>query len=699
MYLGLTRRLLVLDAETASDVDLKTGGAARYFEGAHARVLMFGFQAFGDDRQPLYDARVWEPGTPLPPALERAVQAPPEECLLLAYNVGFDRRALAHYGLETPWEKWLDIMTLAYMLGFAGKLDEVLQQAEVGLRKDPEGGRLLRLFSIIGDRNKVASRHTHPAEWTKLVAYCRQDVAAEAALALKCLRTLDQPVLRPMVQTVYRQWLMDQRVNSRGIPVCLRTIEGAIDVRNDTVRATLKELQSTTGLANPNSVPQLKSWLETQGVFFDSLRAAALRDYLKEQDLSGNGDSLPCQVIRARLEIGKASVKKLDAFRDKQIEGRIYDSYTTCGASRTGRAASRGINLANLERPSLKHPDLAADWLELGDHTLLSTVLPAPDCDKPAMQILGSCVRGMIRAPKGRGITACDLTSIESVGVAWLAGCDTVLDIFHRGQDTYKTFGVSYYGKPYEEITKAERTFCKPPVLGCGFGASGPALVAYAYGMGVVMSEEDAERAVTLFRTLYREIPAWWYALMDGAVAAVSEPGRTVYVYGFRREGDRLEPRFDGPRVWYYYDGEFLWCGLPSRRVLFYHRPQVEWNTFTSKKTGREYTKASISYMGKLHDDGGAWTRIPTHGPKLAENLTQALCRDILYHGLEFIDRDERIDLIGHTYDEAICETWLDDTTALERLKGYMTTRPVWLDERFFLGADGYLNAPRYRKD
>jgi hypothetical protein len=327
-------------------------------------------------------------------------------------------------------------------------------------------------------------------------------------------------------------------------------------------------------------------------------------------------------------------------------------------------------------------------------------MLNAKDAAKPTMQILGSCVRGLIRAPEGRGITACDLTSIESVGLAWLAGCDDILDLFHRGRDTYKTFGVSYYGKPYEEITKAERTFCKPPVLGCGFGASARALVAYAYGMGVVMAEEDAERAVTLFRTLYKEIPAYWYALLDGACAAVLEPGSTKRVYGFRRgDGERLEPRYDGPFVWYYFDGEFLWCGLPSRRVLFYHRPEVEFQTFTSKKTGREYTRPTLSYMGRQQDEGGAWTRIHTHGAKLAENDTQALCRDVLYHGLELIDRDPGLPIIMATYDEAVCETDLQDHTALERLKVCMTTRPEWLDERFFLGAEGYLNVGRYRKD
>jgi hypothetical protein len=315
------------------------------------------------------------------------------------------------------------------------------------------------------------------------------------------------------------------------------------------------------------------------------------------------------------------------------------------------------------------------------------------------MQILGSCVRGMIRAPAGKGITACDLTSIESVGLAWLAGCDTILDIFHRGRDSYKEFASRYYGKPYEEVTKAERTFCKPPVLGCGYGAGGPALVKYAYGMGVMMTEADADKAVSIFRELYPEIPRFWYALMDGAIAAVLDPGQRKLVYGSRRVGERLEPRYDGPSIWYYYDGEFLWCGLPSRRVLFYHRPQVHMAQMTSKRTGKTFSKPALTYMGKFSEEGGGWMRVPTHGGKCAEQDTQALCRDILYHGLGLIEQDPGLPLIGHTYDEAIAETDLTDTTALARMKRHMTARPPWLDERFFLGAEGYQNVPRYRKD
>jgi hypothetical protein len=75
------------------------------------------------------------------------------------------------------------------------------------------------------------------------------------------------------------------------------------------------------------------------------------------------------------------------------------------------------------------------------------------------------------------------------------------------------------------------------------------------------------------------------------------------------------------------------------------------------------------------------------------------MCRDVLYPGLELIDADPLIELVGSTYDEAICLTRLDDPTAYDRILGCMTRKLPWMDAGFYLGADGYANAKRYRKD
>ena len=95
---------------------------------------------------------------------------------------------------------------------------------------------------------------------------------------------------------------------------------------------------------------------------------------------------------------------------------------------------------------------------------------------------------------------------------------------------------------------------------------------------------------------------------------------------------------------------------------------------------------------------GNAWKRIYTHGGKWLENLNQAFCRDIMWHGLMKAEADPGLSVRGDVYDEiwTLCKE--TDTEALDRLIGYMTTLPDWLDDRFFLGASGY-TSKRYKKD
>ena len=107
----------------------------------------------------------------------------------------------------------------------------------------------------------------------------------------------------------------------------------------------------------------------------------------------------------------------------------------------------------------------------------------------------------------------------------------------------------------------------------------------------------------------------------------------------------------------------------------------------------------AVSYMGIDRDAGTAvWSRIDTFGGKWAENITQAVARDILWHGLELAEADTGLEVVGDVYDELLCLADINDSTTLERLIGYMTSKPDWLDDSFYLSADGY-TSERYKKD
>lgn len=671
MLAGLTKKIIVLDTETQSAIDLKRRGAGVYFADASTRTLLVGFKDYAEKDAP---AEVWQSNRhAMPQKLRHWARATPEDVMFAAFNAAFDRQALRLVGIDTPVEKWVDVALLAYMLCFSGSLADVLEQTGIPHAKSKDGGALITRFS----KNREPW-FSSPLLWDRFAAYCANDVEIESELMTFCLRTLDTPELHPMVRRVHSQWVMDQHMNNRGMPIDMATVRGAMRIKKRETARILARMKALTGIENPNSVVQLLEWTKARGCGLKDLQAENIRESL---DLGLVDDPDVRTALEMRLEIGKASVKKFDALSRMTVNGRLYNSYTTYGASRTGRTASRGMNVSNLERPSVKNADEAADIVATGSHDLVSSLY-----DVPVMSVLGSSVRGAICAPPGKAITALDLKSIESVGLAWLSGCDTILDIFFDGRDSYKAFGSVYYRKPYDAITADERQFAKPIVLGCGYGASGGALTLYAKKYGVEMEAEVANGAVKAFRTAYSEIPAFWSNLESAAKGAVRFVGVPHYVH-------RGQPT----QITYLYDGTYLRATLPSGRTIFYHLPSVKVH---KPRRDSDWEVESLFYFGKKQDDGGAWQYISTHGGMLAGNVTQALCRDVLYEALERIRdlQDPNIEVVGSTYDEVIALTPEGDTETWGRVKDALTTRSSWMDDRFFLGCSGYTNARRYRK-
>lgn len=654
---------------------------------------MVSFKEHGNPATHLYQPHLHS----IPKLLAETAALPPSEVMWCAFNAQFDAKALALAGLPVPMTKWIDMMLLASVLSFSGGLDSVLAQFNVvdsqgrPCTKSPEGKALIRRFSV-----QQQPWFDAPEEWSRFTQYCRQDVDIEAALLSKCLQVLDNPSLAPAVRRTHQQWLLDQRMNATGMPISRATVDGAIRLKAVESKRLVARLKALTGLANPNSTQQLHTWLEAQGHSLPDLQAQTVREALL-------GPEVPedvAAVLQARLELGKSSVKKYDAIARMEVGGRVRNGYTTCGASRTGRTASRGINLSNLERPKIKGAlaDTAADIIEFGDPDLLPMLLPGPAGRLSAMEVLGSCIRGAIAAPPGKVLNAADLKSIESVGAAWLAGCTSILDLFHEGKDTYRDFATKHYGIAYDDVTSEQRTFCKPVILGENYGASGPALVDYAAGMGIVIPMDEADAMVETFRTAFPEIPLYWKSLEDAAKRAITQPG-TAHLARACAGWTDYGPLFqDWPRVSYYCDGMFLYCGLPSGRTLFYYKPEIRKMERISRKTGEPYWASSISYMGKRQDAGGAWQRITTWGAGLFENSVQAICRDVLYHGLELAHQDPGIEIVGSTYDEIIfLSNEADGQAPFDRMVGHMTTLPPWADSRFYLAADGF-TAKRYKK-
>jgi DNA polymerase len=130
---------------------------------------------------------------------------------------------------------------------------------------------------------------------------------------------------------------------------------------------------------------------------------------------------------------------------------------------------------------------------------------------------------------------------------------------------------------------------------------------------------------------------------------------------------------FDRQKSW-------LRIRLPSSRYLCY--PHI--NTY-----------GGISYSG-INTYSRKWERIKTYGGKLAENITQAVSRDILASAMT---RSEMLgfETVLTVHDEIITETPDNDGYNAKQLAGIMACNPRWAED-LPLAAAGF-EAYRYRKE
>ena len=675
---------LSLDYETASEAPL-TGTASvglhNYATHLSTRALMLAW-AWNDDPGSIEQAD-FARGDRLTPEVRDALLDPHVE--KWGYNSQFERVVTRHVlGIETPTEGWRCTMALAYMRSFAGGLADV--GVQLGLEgaslKDPNGSRLIRQFCQPQRLTKNQphlwrDRGTDPGDWGEFLSYNRRDVSAEIAIKQKLIRW-------PMLPEEWRLYEIDQHINDNGMPVDVRFVENAIRLVARRKAELLAEMRDLTGLANPNSTQQILPWLKDRGYPFDDLQKATVQKVLAAAEGQEVLSASARAALRLRQQSSRSSVKKYDGIARRVAgDGRLRYAFQFAGATRTNRWAGRGVQPQNLVRtPKQLESEGEGSWARLvaatdairdGDYDTLSLIVNEP------MTALAGCLRSSFAASGGDELAVCDLSAIESAVIAWLSGCHGMLEVFRLGLDPYKSFAVHLYNKLYEEISKAERTICKPPVLGCGFGLGGgllrdgkrTGLWGYAENMGVDITQEEAARQVQMFRAIYPEIPAFWQALQRGIERALQ--GVAVEVGGLLR----FERR-----------GEFLTVRLPSGRLMFYHRPKMVLREFQGNN-GRPYTRNVFTCMG-MSQVTKKWGRIMVGSPKMCENVVQAVARDVLGVGVRR-SHDIGFPIVGTVHDEIITlRRRGHNQLTLDALRDSMIAPIAWA-KGLPLGAAGYV--------
>jgi DNA polymerase len=300
------------------------------------------------------------------------------------------------------------------------------------------------------------------------------------------------------------------------------------------------------------------------------------------------------------------------------------------------------------------------------------------------MEVIPSCLRASFRAPKGKKFVCADLSQIELRVLAWLTDCKPMLDAFAADRDLYVEFGSKMYRVDYDLVTKQQRQIAKPAVLSCGYGTGAgmlkidqngdefkSGLWGYAESMGVAMTQDEALDAVQLYRSVYPEIPSFWYSIEDHVREMLEAAAPASRLFGGRLTL-ALSP------------SKLLYVVLPSGRRLHYLRPAI---------LGDDITFEGLNSVTKQ------WGRRKLYGSLLTENIVQAIARDILAVGMVRA-HDAGFDIVAHTHDELLCEvSVVDKHRNLAYLSNMMTTEIEWA-KGLLIKAEGWESTEEgvYRK-
>lgn len=677
-----------IDIETRSSTDIKKHGVYRYTEDPDFKVLIIAYsplRQFPGGAIKMGKPRPLERGDKQGIAQFRAIVRNPK-MQKHAFNAAFERISLSRW-LGMGDSNYLDPRNWrcsainANINGVFGTLDDVARAVRSPIKKDSEGKRLIRLFSIPDRKHKQFHSPVAPLCWCGLdhrkdfkryEAYCVQDVLTEAAVASQF------PLIADAQQAEYEA---DQRINDRGFRHFRTLSEKAVEqvaVEKDNVMADLRDL---TGVDNPNSVQQFRAWLETQGYAMVSLDKEHRAEALADPDC-------PPLVKKALTLKGRASLtsvaKHQAALNTRCRDGRIRGSLQYYGAH-TGREAGRGIQPQNLPRAEAS----ALDRWRLIRGT----------AGRDAAEIAKGTARASIVPAKGHVFLAADYNAIEARVLAGLAGEADVISEFKGAGKFYELTAATMFKADKDRLVAALKACDKCGQCEACFLRSKAKIAAlalgYAGGAGALVTMGAAKEGIDVGN--YPELHAEWKALgMPGKFFDYEKDRQdwpelerlkvlyrdaspaTVQFWKMCAKAFDIASTGKGARlgteqsIAFIRDGRHNRMVLPSGRSIWYRhakswadpeRPErIDRRTFIGKGTG----------VGHMLTD--------THGGKLTENVTQAVARDILFDLIMKIEAAKMpAQLVLHVHDEVVLEIPAKHGDQVRAdVIGMMSESPAW---------------------
>lgn len=642
---------LSIDIETFSSVDITKCGVYKYSESIDFEIMLF---AYSVDGRPVEVVDLTK-GEKIPQEILNALDD--DTVIKHAFNANFERVCLSRFlginGFLNP-RGWQCTMVWAATLGLPLSLAGVGAVLGLDKQKLSEGKDLIRYFCVPcnptktnGGRTRNLPKHALD-KWLSFTDYNIRDVEVELAIQDKLQKF-------PAPDDIWEEYWLDQEINDRGIEIDLTLADSAVRLDEQTKNEINGKLKNLTGLENPNSVLQMRSWLNDHGLEVESLGKAAVNELL-----SSTCDESLKKVLLLRQQLAKSSVRKYQAMQNFACsDNRARGLFQFYGANRTGRFAGRGIQLQNLPQNHMEDLEEARGLVRQGDFNALSILYDS------VPNVLSELIRTAFVPRDGMKFIVSDFSAIEARVIAWLAGEKWREEVFKKGGDIYCASASQMFGVPVEKhgVNGHLRQKGKIAELALGYGGSVGALTAMgALNMG--LKEDELQPLVSSWRDSNTAITKLWWDVDRAVKDCVKQRGKSE-THGIKFE----------------YKSGFLFIHLLSGRKLAYVKPQIGENRFG----GESVTYEGIGATKK-------WERLESYGPKFVENIVQAMARDILCFAMNNLRQNA---IVGSVHDEVIIEVQQEVT--VEDINSIMAQTPTWADG-LLLNADGY-ECQFYKKD
>lgn len=720
-----------VDFETASACDLTKAGVYRYAEHPSTRAWGFCWRLGAGQ------VHRWMPGFPDPTEL---LQHLARGGRMVAHNAPFERviwnavlrgrYGLSHWPVLHATQQSCT-MARAQSMNLPAKLEMLAKVLDVPNQKDMDGNAAMR--KLMRPRNvrvdglltwwdgSITKGHEvvyfddprgeGAALLERNMVYCEGDVLAECDI---------DKALPPLSEPEQELWAFDQLINERGVLFDIPTVERAAELVDVAKKDADRKMRKLTGGAvrKVSEVAKLAAWLNEVGVPCEAVNKGAMKHLVFSAEVAGN--TAASDAIALRKAASKTSTAKYAKMMQCHSEdGRIRGMLGFHVAS-TGRWGGRLVQPQNFPRFDDDNPTekQAVSWLvELlnGSDTIDEVYQHMDVVHGDVLAWLSKALRSMMVASPGHRFLGGDFSNIEGRANTWLAGERWKLDAFVQydegtGPDLYKLAYAGSFGLDVSEVDKSKRQIGKVQELASGYqGGVGAYLsMADTYDLDVftlastVANGATSEQwhpvqeryssatdkhglrefewtalklLVTGWRNAHPMVVQSWWDYQDAAIAAVDHPGDVVDVASVNTSG---KSGSTPGRVRFMSDEQFLYCCLPSGRVLSYAQPWLEYETVTRlRNDGSEYETSTtkLRHWG-VDSYTKKWSKLSLYGGLLCENIVQAVSRDLLVESMFRVEK-AGYPIVLTVHDEILSEP-REGFGSVDEFKDLMAVLPTW---------------------